>query len=91
MHYVLNYAKFVINNILVKIKSCISNNKYTIFKNEHEVLYVFAPQVQLFNVDGKEELVNVYIKFNLIELSNGNRVVVISFHKLNKLIDYLFR
>lgn len=39
---------------------------------EYEVLYVFVPQVQLFNAD-------------------GSRTVVISFHKPNKSINYLFR
>jgi len=58
---------------------------------EYELLYVFVPRVQLYNVDGEEEMTSIYIKFNLIELGNGNRVVVISFHKPNKTIDYLFK
>lgn len=58
---------------------------------EYEVLYVFVPQVQLFNADGVEETVDVYTKFNVIDMSNGSRTVVISFHKRNKPIDYLFR
>lgn len=58
---------------------------------EYEVLYVFVPQAQLFNADGVEETVDVYTKFNVIDMSNGSRAVVISFHKLNKPIDYLFR
>ena len=58
---------------------------------EYEVLYVFVPQVQLFNVDGEEEMVDVYTKFNIIDMQNGSRTVVISFHKPNKPIDYLFR
>ena len=52
---------------------------------------VFVPQVQLFNADGEEETVDIYTKFNVIDMSNGSRTVVISFHKLNKPIDYLFR
>ena len=58
---------------------------------EYEVLYVFFPQVQLFNADGKEEIVDVYTKFNIINMQNGSRTIVISFHKRNKPIDYLFR
>lgn len=58
---------------------------------EYEVLYVFVPQAQLFNADGEEETVDVYTKFNVIDMSNGSRTVVISFHKLNKPIEYLFR
>ena len=58
---------------------------------EYEVLYVFVPQVQLFNADGEEETVDVYTKFNILDLPSGSRAVVISFHKRNKPIDYLFR
>lgn len=58
---------------------------------EYEVLYVFVPQVQLFNVDGEAETVDLYAKFNVIDLPIGTRTVVISFHKQNKPIDYLFR
>ena len=58
---------------------------------EYEVLYVFVPQVQLFNADGEEETIDTYTKFNMIDMSNGSRTVVISFHKPNKPIDYLFR
>lgn len=58
---------------------------------EYEVLYVFVPQVQLFNADGVEETVDVYTKFNVIDMPNGSRTAVISFHKRNKSIDYLFR
>lgn len=56
-----------------------------------QILYVFVPQVQLFNADGVEEIVDVYTKFNIIDMPNGNRTVVISFHKRNKPIEYLFR
>lgn len=58
---------------------------------EYEVLYVFVPQVRLFNADGAEETVDIYTKFNIIDLPSGSRAVVISFHKRNKPIDYLFR
>ena len=58
---------------------------------EYEILYVFAPQVQLFNADGEDETVTVYAKFNVLDLPSGSRAVVISFHKKNKPIDYLFR
>ena len=58
---------------------------------ESEVLYVFVPQVQLFNAEGEEETVSIYTKINIIDLPFGSRIVVISFHKRNKPIDYLFR
>jgi hypothetical protein len=133
-HYNQNYSREEIEDILAKIKACVSVGKYSISLNErrqenidfineynirsdkqksilmqievedfchslqntnigyeYEVLYVFVPQVQLFNADGEEETVDVYTKFNVIDLPSGSRAVVISFHKRNKPIDYLFR
>lgn len=58
---------------------------------EYEVLYVFVPQINLFNAQGMEEKVDIYIKINIIDMSNGSRTIVISFHKRNKAINYLFR
>jgi hypothetical protein len=58
---------------------------------ENELLYVFVPQVKLYNEQGVLEKVDVYTKFNLIELRSGTRVVVISIHKRNKPIEYVFR
>ena len=58
---------------------------------EHEVLYVFCSQVILFNLDDVEKQLDLYTKFNVIDLPTGSRVVVISFHEINKPIDYLFR
>lgn len=58
---------------------------------EYEVLYVFVPQIQLFRADGEEETVDIYSKFNIIDTPAGNRTVVVSFHKRNKPVDYLFR
>jgi hypothetical protein len=58
---------------------------------EHEVLYVFCPQVNLHNFEGIGECIDIYLKFNLIETVGGNRIIVISFHKRNKSIEYLFK
>jgi hypothetical protein len=58
---------------------------------EHEILYVFCPQVTLFNINNEEKQIDLYTKFNIINLANGGRVVVISFHERDKPIDYLFR
>ena len=58
---------------------------------EHEVLYVFVPQVRLFNIEDIEEVVDIYTKFNIIDYGDTSRTIVISFHKCNKKIDYAFR
>ena len=48
---------------------------------EYETLYVFCPQITLFNLDNEEKLVDIYIKFNIIDTNTESRVVVISFHE----------
>jgi len=53
---------------------------------EHEVLYVFCPQERL-TYGHMTSYIDIYIKFNLI---NDEQVVVVSFHKRNFPIDYLF-
>lgn len=58
---------------------------------EREILYVFCPQMMLHDIDDKEEMVDLYIKFNIIDYDAGKEVITISFHKRNKPIDYLFR
>lgn len=58
---------------------------------EYEKLYVFVPQVELFEADGVAIKVDIYIKTNIMNTSKGNRMVVISFHKRNKPIQYAFR
>ena len=58
---------------------------------EYEVLYVFVPQIELFGSNGEKEIVDVYTKFNIIDMPKSTQTVVISFHKLNRPIDYLFK
>lgn len=58
---------------------------------EDERLYVFCKNVALDNW-GTEELVEIYIKTNIVQRKGGqNFAIVISFHKKNKGITYLFR
>ena len=58
---------------------------------ENEVLYVFVPQVRLFEAVGEGVVEDIYIKINMLDTSRGNRTVVISFHKRNKPIQYAFK
>lgn len=57
----------------------------------YEKLYVFCKALELNNLD-ISELIDIYIKTNLVESkSKKDYVVVISFHKRNKSITYLFK
>jgi hypothetical protein len=53
--------------LLIKTEDFCHSLKNTKIRFEHEILYVFCPQVTLFNFDGIEETVDIYTKFNLIE------------------------
>ena len=57
----------------------------------HEKLYVFCKEHELDHW-GTPETVHIYIKSNLTKTRKGDDfAIVISFHKLNKPITYLFR
>jgi hypothetical protein len=57
----------------------------------HEVLYIFCKQHEL-DYWGTLEIVDIYIKVNMIETRSENLFsVVVSFHKRNFEITYLFR
>lgn len=57
----------------------------------HEKLYIFCPQYELDNW-GQKKSVDIYIKMNLIENKDRNKyMIVVSFHKRNKPVTYLFR
>ena len=58
---------------------------------ENEILYVFVPKVNLYNAVGVNESIYIYMKFNIIDTVNEKKTIVISFHKLNRPIKYLFK
>ena len=55
---------------------------------KHETLYVFCID-EVFNYFGEFLDVDIYIKFNLI--SENEFLYIISFHKLQKPINFLFK
>lgn len=56
----------------------------------HEILYIFCKQKEL-DYWGSLEVVDIYIKINITEISDGYFMYIVSFHKRNKAIKYLFR
>ena len=58
--------------------------------NKEEVIYVFGKKYKLFHIERGEEDVDTYIKFVFKERRNGEMMIIISFHKANKLIEYYF-
>lgn len=58
---------------------------------EKEDLYVFCPQRELYNIKGTKELVDIYLKLSILQDNLNEYRVMISFHKRNKAITYLFK
>lgn len=57
----------------------------------HEILYIFC-ECQGLDYWGTLENVDIYIKINMTQIKNGDDFVfVVSFHKRNKPIEYLFK
>lgn len=57
----------------------------------HEQLYIFCINYELDNW-GTLEHVDIYIKTNITTTRRGNEIIiVVSFHKRNKAITYLFK
>ncbi|MBV1758774.1 MAG: hypothetical protein KMY55_13165 [Dethiosulfatibacter sp.] len=57
----------------------------------HEMLFVFCKQ-HILDFWGDLENVDIYIKVNMIAMRNGDpRAFIVSFHKKNFKITYLFR
>jgi hypothetical protein len=88
--YNLNSEKQRIILMQIEVDDFCHSLKNTNLGFEHEVLYVFCPQIVLFSIDDEEKQIDLYTKFNILELPIGSRVVVISFHECNKPLDYLF-
>jgi hypothetical protein len=57
----------------------------------HEILYIFC-KCQELDYWGTLENVDIYIKINMTQIRNGDDFVfIVSFHKRNKPIEYLFK
>lgn len=89
--YRIDSAKGI--EILLNLQYCDFCYAATNYKPEyaHERLFVFCKEYELDHW-GNYEMVEIYIKTNLTQMKNGNDyIIVISFHKLNNPIKYLFR
>ena len=95
VHFIRQYniryemQKNIIKNLRVEdfCYSLVSTN----VQHLGSLLYVFAPQVDLFNIDSDVENVSIYIKIEICETSTGRRTVAVSFHEIERPIEYAFR
>ncbi len=58
---------------------------------EQNNLYVFCLQRELYNIEDKKELVDIYFKFNIIYNEAEEYNTLVSLHKRNKPITYVFK
>ncbi|AWK52373.1 hypothetical protein DIC82_15825 [Clostridium beijerinckii] len=58
---------------------------------EQNNLYVFCVQRELYNIEDKKELVDIYFKFNIICNEAEEYNTLVSLHKRNKPITYVFK
>lgn len=54
-------------------------------------LYVFCVERELYNFEDKKESVDIYLKFNVICVEGEEYRLLVSLHKRNKPITYLFK
>lgn len=58
---------------------------------EQNNLYIFCIQKELYNIEDKKELVDIYFKFNIMCNESEEYRVLVSLHKRNKPITYVFK
>lgn len=57
----------------------------------YDDLYIFCPEKELYNIKGEREAVDIYMRFNIMESEGGSCRTLVSLHKRNKPITYIFR
>ncbi|MCE5222103.1 MAG: hypothetical protein LLF98_12850 [Clostridium sp.] len=58
---------------------------------EQNNLYIFCVQRELYNIEDNKELVDIYLKFNIICNEAEEYRILVSLHKRNKPISYIFK
>ena len=58
---------------------------------EQNNLYIFCKQRELYNIIGKKELIDIYLKFSMICNESEEYRMLVSMHKRNKPITYVFK
>ena len=78
-------------NILlaIKVEDYFNSNESRNFPGRY--IHEFCPNYRLCNMDGNEESVDVYVKFEVEEENTGKQTVVISLHRPEKEVRYAFK
>ena len=54
-------------------------------------IHEFCPKYKLVNIEGNDELVDVYVKFEVEEEDTGKQTVVVSLHRAEKEVHFAFK
>lgn len=54
-------------------------------------LYIFCVERELYSIEDKKEKVDIYLKFNIVCNENDEYRLLVSLHKRNKPITYVFK
>ena len=58
---------------------------------EENNLYIFCVERELYNIEDKKEVVDIYLKFNIMCNEIDEYRLLVSLHKRNKPISYVFK
>jgi len=58
---------------------------------EENNLYVFCVERELYNIEDKKEMIDIYLKFNIMCNEMEQYRLLVSLHKRNKPITYVFK
>lgn len=58
---------------------------------EQNNLYIFCVERELYNIEDKKEAVDIYLKFNIMCNEIEEYRLLVSLHKRNKPISYVFK
>ena len=75
--------------LTLKVEDYFNSNESKNFPGRY--IHEFCPQYNLINVDGNDESVDVYVKFEVEEEDTGKQTVVISLHRAEKGVHFAFK
>ena len=80
-----------IRNMLlaIKVEDYFNSDESRNFPGRY--IHEFCPNYSLCDIDGNEESVDVYIKFEVEEENTGKQTVVISLHRPEKEVRFAFK
>lgn len=58
---------------------------------EENNLYVFCVERELYNIEEEKESIDIYLKFNVLYSEMEEYRLLVSLHKRNKPIEYVFK